>query len=292
MMPIAHPKFRLSLVAVIAAAGLPGVARADVIFSDLPPGNEYTQDGYTVEGADAPEWGFYHQQGQTVSPGMQITVGPSDYTLTSLQLGLTWEDQSYLTGGGTGPGSNAATVSLYATGGDTPISQAEGALLGQWNLSDLPAAGHMANSVTPLTEIDGISGITLNANTNYIVEVSPGASDAYMVWCMDWSDLDPDYGTMGPMLENGAYIGDSDQTALELDGVALPSSGDPDPGDPGDPGGPGGPTDVPEPSTLALLGVGALAVGGRGVGASLATAARRARAWLLALAAPFRAYRA
>jgi hypothetical protein len=135
--------FRSLTVALIALALWFGRAEADVIFTNLGPGNSFDTSNAWEVGQGSNLFGYNTASG--------FTSGGS-YHLSEIDIALA----NY-------SGTNAATVSLWTDFGGAPTTK-----LGSWNVSGQGQYG----TNEPITAITGITGITLGAGDRYFVEIT------------------------------------------------------------------------------------------------------------------------
>jgi hypothetical protein len=134
---------KCAVLALIALALWLGRAEADVIFSDLGPGNSFdTGNGWEV-GQGSYLFGYIPASGFT---------SRGSYNLSEIDIALA----NY-------SGTNAATVSLWTDFGGAPTTK-----LGSWNVSGQGQYG----TNEPITAITGITGIALDAGDRYFVEIT------------------------------------------------------------------------------------------------------------------------
>jgi hypothetical protein len=139
----------LAIAVTIVFLTLPAPARADVIFSNLGPGDSYNCcSGWTLFGSDLP-----------IDTDRAFAFTPAaDYTLDSIDLALTWLG-----------GTNAADVWLMSDEGGAP-----GSILESFLISSLPTFN---TTNTLLTTADSTLNPLLSAGVQYWVASSAHSAD-------------------------------------------------------------------------------------------------------------------
>jgi hypothetical protein len=138
---------------LLALAGLGAAARADVLFTNLGPGDDYLpRSGYQVGQVFA----RYHEHAETFTPR------EASYTLDRIEVAV-----------GLASGPNGLTVSLLADDGGRPGGVVEAfdlaGAMGPWGVEN------------PLLVMDSVLHPTLMVDTQYWLAVSP-ASEAVAYW--------------------------------------------------------------------------------------------------------------
>jgi hypothetical protein len=196
---------------------------------------------YTNLGAGS---SYYCCDGYAVNSSQQLAMaftvpGGPGYSLTQIDIALTFADI----------GTNSALVQLWSDSAGSP-----GVIIGAWTLGGpLPEYG-LTTAIQSSQTISGISGITLSGGTQYWLTPLPGDSSTEAVW----NTTDP--SSIG--ITNASFDGGSTWTAAcdVCNRTAFAVYGDPV----------SAPPEVPEPSTILLLGGGLLGLG-RIVGRKIAS---------------------
>lgn len=181
----------LSIAMLLAAAS--SFCKADVVFSDLGPGNTYNC---------CLNWGIGIPPFDTIS-AMSFTPS-SSFDLNQIDLGLTWLGNT-----------NSVIVSLKSDSAGLP-----GATIESWTVSSLPSPGsdHALVTVAPVSPVGLVGG------QQYWIAAAPGASDTLAIW--NWNVIGAT-GSYAQSLLGGAFIGNNGTLgAFDVLGtpVAEPSS--------------------------------------------------------------------
>lgn len=171
-----------------------------MIYTNLGSGGTYSGNGgWTVSGSSS----FVGLQNSAV--GFSVTGAGS---LTEIELGL----MNYQ-----GKGASTAVVSLWTAAAGLPQTEVE-----SWAVTP-QAVWPGSPSMSGLTTISDITGVTLNAGASYILEVSPGASDTWDVWGGNDIGVSSAYAydalIHGDIINIGAS-GSADTPSLQLVGTA------------------------------------------------------------------------
>ena len=181
----------LKCASFAATLAIGASAQANTIFSDFGPGGAF--DTITSEVVSGPT-GFF---AGTQTPAWAFTSG-GDYAVGQIDLALS-----------NFAGTNSAVVSLW-----TDVGGALGTELGSWAVSGQPSDS------TPLTSINGITGVNLTSGDSYFVQVEAGASDTFDGWSLNTQGYVSDFA-------NNGFSG-AQNTAGAFD-VLSPSAAAPEP---------------------------------------------------------------
>ncbi len=172
---------RPSLATVLAVLTWAEAARADVVFSNLGPGDEWNHtSAYVLRGP----------QGDGTSPagGKAMQFRPTfQAEFTSVELAL---------GSGLIPGTNRIVVELRADAQGQP-----GAVLESFAFENLP---YLYSPTQTLSVGTSVSRPVLEANTTYWIAAFPGAADTSGGW--NWSSP----------LQTGIWAASADGTTWEF----------------------------------------------------------------------------
>jgi hypothetical protein len=195
---------RFGLVFLVLA--IPVTASSDVITSNIGAGFA----GSAIIAARGASVG-------NLAAATPFNTGASSWDLTEILLGL--------------EGSPSAIVKLTESAGGFPATE-----IASWTLTNLPGV-FGSSTIQPSQTISGISGITLNANTEYWLAVLAATPTSETWWRQ---------ASVGPQnLKADSLDGGVSFSSYTLNAnVAFAVAGVP--------------VAVPEPSTLLLLGAGAV----------------------------------
>jgi MYXO-CTERM domain-containing protein len=203
--------WRLAACVVVFAAGVAGPARADVLYSNLGPGESYQQNGGLIESGPNTILGPFRQ-------GFAFTVGGTDTVFDSARLAL-----------GLISGANEMDLRLYNDVNGRPNTVIEAMhLSGQMPIFAMYGSGHLVESDSALHPLLQSGG------TYWLVPFAFGDTD------VGWN-----YNTQGGSGPD-AFSFDVEPTSWGVVQGALQGAYEVN----------GTPSPAPEPSGLALAGVG------------------------------------
>ncbi|XAL98693.1 PEP-CTERM sorting domain-containing protein [Phycisphaeraceae bacterium D3-23] len=193
-----------------------------------------------------------------VHTATDVVVGPNDWALDSITV---WHARSPTPGNPTASGMDVYVTVQEITGGLPTVDPTTSPVL---NTTTVTAIDFSTNEIT--VDVSSL-GLTLNANTAYWVGITPsvqpslfagGAGNIYMaapgqhgtaaegaIWTFDGTDVASSQNYAPPAGNTGGWYAaiDPDQSNTSTD-FAIRIEG----------------TEVPEPTSLALLGLGGLAL--------------------------------
>jgi PEP-CTERM motif-containing protein len=192
-------KFNLRHTVVIAALSvtLPALCKADIVYSNLGPGNTYQPLTEWTVG----ETGF----DSVIAFGIRPTA---NYSLTEIDVGLTYIG-----------GINSIILNLLTDADGQP-----GTLIESWTVGNLPFFGSTNNTLQSVTTV-GV--VPLVAGTQYWVQASPGGGPfTWGVWNQNST------GATGPfyLTETGLPPESGTNTVGALQILGTPTSVVPEPG--------------------------------------------------------------
>jgi hypothetical protein len=171
-------------------------AKADIIYSNLGPGQSYQPGGYSISGSGGtvlPPNGFGSAVAMSFTPTANFTFG-------SVELPLEYYG---------GPGTNSFIVSLMTDAGGHP-----GIFLESFSANNLPSTSNPA-----LDTFVSVTNTPLNAGTTYWIVAMPVAQDSAAFWLMNPTGAQGYSRTANDSLTWIPQLGDS--PGLEVDGTPI-----------------------------------------------------------------------
>lgn len=180
------------MCAIVLAAVLPVIGRADVVFSDFGPGDTYsTGSSWFIGSVEVPT--------PTTYAVAVPFIASSDFLLDQIDLALTWSS-----------GPDSVVVSLTNDLLGNPGSPIE-----SWTISDLPNIFLFNGAIQTVSPT---SAVTLLAGHEYWMEVAPSAVDTLA----DWNTVDQ-IGSLGISSNGGPFlIQDGFVPAFDVLGTSVP----------------------------------------------------------------------